>query len=260
MKIKNLGSDIADGKSMTVVLNQLDKANCSKAPLNTEDKVKRAEEMIANSQNMKPDAVPYTASGKDISKGNTNVNTEFVANVFNTKHGLELDPEDLPDFAGLGCFDETGSREEQAFRYWINSLELEDTDLVDNLYGACSDGKILLRVCDKIKPGCVDWPATVGFKDKGSKIPSVRNPFDVAANCNQAFLACEKVIGKPLHGLNGIDIQNCDLGGDAKAVKIQRKNLLAMVWQLVRQHALQILGNKSEADVLAWANEQCPED
>lgn len=109
-------------------------------------------------------------------------------------------------------------------------------------------------MCDKIKPDCVDWPATVGFKDKKSKIPAVRNPFDVAANCNQAFLACEKVIGKPLHGLNGIDIQNCDLGGDKKAVKIQRNNLLAMVWQLVRQHALQILGNKSEADVLEWAN------
>lgn len=110
-------------------------------------------------------------------------------------------------------------------------------------------------MCDKVKPGSVDWPATVGFAEKGSKIPAVRNPFDVAANCKQAFLACEGVIGKKLHGLDGIDIQNCDLGGDKKAVATQRKNLLAMVWQLCRQHALQILGNKSEDDVIAWANE-----
>ena len=179
LKIKNLGKDIADAKAMTVVLNQLDKANCSKAPLTTEDIVKRAEEMIHNSQNMKPDAVPYTASGKDITRGNTNVNTEFVANVFNTKHGLELDEEDMPDFAGMGIFNEEGSREERAFRYWINSLELDDTDLIENLYDACKDGKVLLRVCDKVMPGCVDWPATCGFPDLGSKIKSVRNPFDM---------------------------------------------------------------------------------
>lgn len=171
LKIKNLGKDIADSKAMTVVLNQLDKQNCSKAPLQTEDIVERGNQMIQNSLNMKPDAVPYTASGKDISRGNTHVNTEFVANVFNTKHGLELDPEDIPDFAGLGVFDEEGSREERAFRYWINSLELDDTDLITNLYDACKDGKVLLRVCDKVKPGSVDWPATVGFKELGSKIP-----------------------------------------------------------------------------------------
>lgn len=69
--------------------------------------------MIANSRNMKPDAVPYTASGKDISKGNTMVNTIFVADVFNTKHGLEeLKEEELPDFAGMMEFME-GTKEER---------------------------------------------------------------------------------------------------------------------------------------------------
>jgi len=173
--------------------------------------------MISNSRSMKPDAVPYTASGKDISKGNTNVNTEFVANVFNTKHGL-------------ANFNEEGSREERAFRYWINSLELDDTDLIDNLYEACKDGKVLLRVCDKIKSGSVDWPETVGFADKGSKKKVCVNTFDDDANCKQAFDACGKVIGKTLHGLGGQDIKNCALGGSAKEVKVQRQNLLAMVW------------------------------
>lgn len=188
--------------------------------------------MISNSRSMKPDAVPYTASGKDISKGNTNVNTEFVANVFNTKHGLELpvDEGDLPDFAGLANFNEEGSREERAFRYWINSLELDNTDLIDNLYEACKDGKVLLRVCDKIKPGSVDWPETVGFADKGSKKKVCVNTFDDDANCKQAFDACGKVIGKTLHGLGGQDIKNCALGGSAKEIKVQRQNLLAMVW------------------------------
>jgi len=166
----------------------------------------------------------------------------------------------MPDFTGLGAFDEEGSREERAFRYWINSLELDDTDLITNLYDACKDGKVLLRVCDKVKPGSVDWPATVGFPTLGSKIPAVRNTFDESANCEQAFLAVGKVIGKPMHGLGSQDIKNCANGGSAKEIKVQRGNLLAMVWQLVRQHYLQILGNKSEKDVLDWCNQQCPED
>jgi len=38
-----------------------------------------------------------------------------------------------------------------------------------------------------------------------------------------------------------------------------KKGILAIVWQLVRQHYLQLLGSKTEKDLIAWVNEVCPE-
>ena len=42
-----------------------------------------------------------------------------------------------------------GSKEERAFRLWINSLDLEGVH-VNNLYDEASDGMLLLKVIDKI--------------------------------------------------------------------------------------------------------------
>ena len=49
-----------------------------------------------------------------------------------------------------------GSREERAFRFWINSLGIEDV-FITNLYEEARDGLVLLKVIDKISPGIVDW-------------------------------------------------------------------------------------------------------
>lgn len=42
-----------------------------------------------------------------------------------------------------------GSREERAFRFWINSLGIEDV-FITNLYDEVKDGLVLLKVMDKI--------------------------------------------------------------------------------------------------------------
>ena len=71
--------------------------------------------------------VADVASGADLIKGNTKVNTIFVAEVFNTRHGLEeLNEEEKEayDKAGLMDFDDEGMREERQFCMWINSLEI----------------------------------------------------------------------------------------------------------------------------------------
>lgn len=49
-----------------------------------------------------------------------------------------------------------GSRDERAFRLWINSLNIDDIS-VNNLYEEAKDGILLLKVIDKLKPGLVDW-------------------------------------------------------------------------------------------------------
>lgn len=44
--------------------------------------------------------------------------------------------------------------------------------------------------------------------------------------------------------------------GGPDLTKGHKKSILAIVWQLVRLHYLKLIGNKSEDDLVAWANEQ----
>ena len=52
--------------------------------------------------------------------------------------------------------DESDSREERAFRLWINSLGIDGV-YVDNLYDGVRDGLVLLSVMDHVQPGVVEW-------------------------------------------------------------------------------------------------------
>jgi hypothetical protein len=161
-------------------------------------------------------------------RGNPKVNALFVAEVFNTRNGLiPYEGDEIPD-------DDSGTPEERAFRYWINSLGLDDC-FINNLYLDLSDGVALLKVCDHIKPGCVDWKKVVK-KEKMTK-------FDHQGNCDYAFDVCENTIGKKCVGVGGVNILNVD-----------KKGILAITWQLCRVHYLQLLDNKSEPEIMAWAN------
>jgi plastin-1 len=225
-QIKNLGSDLKDSQSIYYVLNQLDKKNCPLNHIDEPDQVKRAQEMINNSNAM---GVPEVVDSKDWVKGNPKVNVVYVAEIFNTKHGL--DPLTDKELAGLD--DEMGGdREERQYKTWINSLEIPDV-YVNNLYQDVRDGMVLLKVIHKVNPNVVDWKA-VKMEPK--------NPFEVGLNCNQCFEAMKKM-NLRLIGLGPKDIQDG-----------MKKNILAFVWQLMREHYKQIIGNKTDADILAWAN------
>lgn len=105
--------------------------------------------MIKNSQKI---GVPALVRASDITSGNVKLNTVFVASIFNTKHGLEeLTQEAKEEYesAKLQDDDIEGSKEERAFRFWINSLNLEGLH-VNNLFEEASDGFLLLKVIDKI--------------------------------------------------------------------------------------------------------------
>lgn len=153
-----------------------------------------------------------------------------MAEVFNTKNGLVCD--NLLDLN----WDDSGSKEERAFRFWINSLGMEDV-FVDNLYTDCNDGIVILKVCDKIKPGSVDWKKVCKKNKMG--------PFDHKFNCDLAFEAAGSIIGKTV-GIAGTDIH-----------KSNKQAVLAIVWRLCRFHYLEILGSKEEKDILEWANSRC---
>lgn len=135
---------------------------------------------------------------------------------------------------GIDNDDVEGSRDERAFRFWINSLNIEDL-YINNLYEECRDGIVLLKVIHKLDNTVVDWK-------KVDKNPN--NKFKQSINCGEVINACKK-LGLKLPGIGGQDI-----------VDGNRKLVIAVVWQLVRIHYLKIIGSQSEDDLVKWANSQ----
>ena len=91
----------------------------------------------------------------------------------------------------------------------------------------------MLKVIHKINPNVVEW-------NRVEK--NANNVFKMGINCQVAFDACNKM---KIH-LVGI--------GASDILEANKKLVLAVVWQLVRIHYLQIIGSKTEKDIVAWAN------
>jgi hypothetical protein len=81
--IANLGTDISNSEAMIYVLHNFDKSE----PLFEEDPQQRADHMIEQSKLI---GVPEICQGFDLTQGNTKVNTIFIASVFNTIHGRQI--------------------------------------------------------------------------------------------------------------------------------------------------------------------------
>lgn len=138
---------------MYYVLNQLDKQHCPLTHIDEEDKLKRATEMMNNSKAM---GVPDVVDPADWNKALEKVNTVYVAEVFNTRHGLEELTKEEKDKFGINDDDIEGTREERQFRLWINSLEIENV-YINDLFQDVRDGLVLLKVIHRINPTVVDW-------------------------------------------------------------------------------------------------------
>jgi plastin-1 len=166
----------------------------------------------------------------------------FVAQLFNTNPGLKaLEEEEKKEMAGLMDDDEGDTREERAFRMWMNSLGIPKM-YVNNLFSDAVDGLVLLKVIDKIEPGSVKW------KKKVERKPN--NRFKKLSNTNYA-VDLGKQMKLSLVGVGGSDITDRN-----------KKLILGFVWQLMRYHLLKFLSSISadgkpitDKDVLAWCNE-----
>jgi len=91
-----------------------------------------------------------------------------------------------------------------------------------------------LKVIDKIRPGVVEW-------NRVEKNPNT--PFKVGINCQVAFDAMTKGLNIKAVGIGASDIQQGN-----------KKLILALIWQLMRVHYLQIIGNKTDKDLIDWGN------
>lgn len=183
-KVKNLGADLKDSIPLIYVLNSLDSTKCSLDALNEEDTVKRADMMIKSAEAL--GVVPALIRPYDIISGNVKLNTVFVASIFNHKHGLEsLNEEEKEAYEAAKLIDDDieGSREERAFRLWINSLNIEDL-YVTSLSDEARDGLLMLKIIHKLNPNVIDWK-------KVDKNPN--NKFKQGVNCGLAIEACKKL-------------------------------------------------------------------
>eukprot|EP01018_Ginkgo_biloba_P026257 Gb_01941 [translate_table: standard] len=155
------------------------------------------------------------------------------------RKGLSLDSSKLSIAETMK--DDEISREERAFRLWINSLGIDT--YINNSFEDVRNGWVLLEVLNKVVPGVVNW--------KLANKPPIRMPFKKVENCNQVIR-----IGKQLK-FSLVNVAGNDI------VQGNKKLILAFLWQLMRHNILQLLKNLrhhshgkeiSDADILNWAN------
>jgi len=136
--------------------------------------------------------------------------------------------------------EDEGTREERAFRLWLNSMGFP----VRNLFEDMKDGLLLLRVLDFVEPGVVKW-------EKVNMKPT--NKFQMLENCVYGVQLC--LVNPLKFSLVGIDGRNVHKG--------DKMPILAIVWQAMRYHMVHMLKGLNvtqgkevtDGDILRWANE-----
>ena len=245
-RIANFGADLKDSEMYAHLLSRIDPEKLVKPAAllgQSADHVERARAVIKHTQRL---GAEFTVQPKDIATGNEKLNLGLVAALFNACPGL-LPPdaeaaallEDLPEE------NEGDSREERAFRMWINSLGLDEAFFCHRLYDDVTDGNLILHVMEAVRPGVVEW----GRVNK----PPIKMVFKRIENLNYAVDLGKGPFGFSLVGLQGKDISDGN-----------QKLTLALVWQLMRCHLTAFLssmrsqaaGGGTDEAMLKWANEQ----
>jgi len=239
--INNFGGDVKDSDAYTTLLHQIAPNTCSLDALNQKDLTKRAQQVLDNAGRLN---VKAFIKAPDIVSGNPRLNLAFTAAIFNQCPGLDPLSEEEVKKAGLMDDDFGDSREERAFRMWINSLGLDGVH-INSLFEDCKDGLVLLKVIEHIEPNSVTW-------SKVEKQPS--NKFKKLANDNYA-VDLGKQLKFSLVGIGGSDIADGN-----------KKLLLAFVWQLMRHHTLKFVsavqakqfggGAVTDEMIIRWANDK----
>jgi len=236
-RIKNLEGDIKDSEAYTLLLSQIcPNKECTRNPLNVSNLEERAEKMLQEADKI---GCRKFVRPKEVISGNAKLNLAFVANLFNNYPALEKVNAD--DYAELLNFDMEGTREERAFKFWIQSLDIDCNLIPDDL----RDGVVLLKVFDKVKPGIVEWK-------KVSQPP--KNRYQQVENGNYAVDLAKQL------KFNTVNVGGLDI------VDGNKKIILGLIWQLMRRSLLDTLkalgGGKEieEKDIIQWANSKVTDE
>jgi hypothetical protein len=241
-RVKNFGGDLHDSELYGHLMQQIDpekKANAA-ALSRTSDLHERASTVVSHGHRM---GAEFRIQPSDIVKGNEKLNLGFVAALFNACPGLAP-----PDESHRGLLDELpeedegDSREERAFRMWINSLGMADV-FCEHLFDDVQDGVLILQLMDHLRPGVVDWARV--------NKPPFKMVFKKIENLNYAVALGLDPFHFSLVGVQGKDI-----------VDGNKMLTLALVWQLMHINLLAFLasvrqhGGGSDDVMVKWANEQ----
>ncbi|XP_068645298.1 fimbrin-2-like [Aristolochia californica] len=235
--ITNFSSDIKDGEAYGCLLNVLAPEHASPVIKSAKSPLEKAKLVLERADRM---GCKRYLTAKDIVDGSPNLNLAFVAHIFQHRNGLSSQTKQI-SFLETISDDTEVSREEMAFRLWINSLG--NSAYVNSVFEDLRDGWVLLEALDKVSPGIVNW--------KMATKPPIKMPFRKVENCNQVVK-----IGKQLK-FSLVNIAGNDV------VQGNKKLTLAYLWQLMRYNTLQLLKNLrthsekkefGDADILNWAN------
>ncbi|OWB55482.1 hypothetical protein B5S28_g1354 [[Candida] boidinii] len=238
--VTNFTTDVSDGENYTILLNQLQPEYCSKAPLQTQDLLTRAEQVLDNADKI---GCRKYLTPTSLVAGNPKLNLAFVAHLFNTHPGLE--PPEEGEKPEIEDFDAEGEREARVFTLWLNSLDVDPP--VVNLFEDLKDGTILIEAYDKVMPGSVDFKHINKKPASGAEI----SRFKALENTNYAV-----EIGKA-NGFSLVGIDGSDITDGSKMLTS------ALVWQLMRRNINNtLLGlskngkDVSDVEILKWAQEK----
>jgi hypothetical protein len=235
--VTNFSSDVKDAEAYTNLLNVLAPEHKNPSHLAVKSSFERAKLVLEHADKM---GCRRYLTAKDIVEGSPNLNLAFVAHIFQHRNGLSTQTKQISFLENLAD-DIQISREEKAFRFWINSFD--GSVYINNVFEDLRDGWILLQTLDKVSPGIVNW--------KVSSKPPIKLPFKKVENCNQVVK-----LGKQLK-FSLVNIAGNDI------VQGNKKLILAYLWQLMRYNILQLLKNLrlhsngkeiTDADILEWAN------
>lgn len=239
-RVSNFSQDVSDGQNYTVLLNQLAPELCSRAPLQTNDLLQRAEQVLDNADKL---GCRKYLTPSSLVAGNPKLNLAFVAHLFNTHPGL--DPIEETEAPEIEDFDAEGEREARVFTLWLNSLDVDPP--VVSLFEDLKDGLVLLQAYDMVMPGSVDKKHINQRPANGSEL----SRFKALENTNYA-VELGKAKGFSLVGIEGADI-----------VDGSKLLTLGLVWQLMRRNivnTMQTLSSSgkdiSDSEILKWAKEQ----
>ncbi|KAH9794127.1 fimbrin-2 [Citrus sinensis] len=236
-QLLQLVDDSKDGEAYANLLNVLAPEHSNPSTLAVKNPLQRAKLILEHADRM---GCRRYLTAKDIVEGSPNLNLAFVAHIFQHRNGLSTQTKEI-SFLEVSPDDTQISREERAFRLWINSLG--NSTYIDNVFEDLRNGWVLLETLDKLSPGIVNW--------KIANKPPIKLPFRKVENCNQVVK-----IGKQLK-FSLVNIAGNDI------VQGNKKLILALLWQMMRYNVLQLLKNLrfhshgkeiTDADILQWAN------
>ncbi|AET01347.1 putative calponin domain-containing protein [Medicago truncatula] len=235
--VTNFSSDVKDAEAYAHLLNVLAPEYTNPSTLAIKNPFERAKLVLEHSDKM---GCKRYLTARDIVEGSPNLNLAFVAHIFQHRNGLTDQTKQISLLQAIPD-DNEDSREERAFRLWINSLG--NSTYINNVFEDLRDGWILLETLEKVSAGIVNW--------KIANKPPIKMPFRKVENCNQVVK-----IGKQLK-FSLVNVAGNDI------VQGNKKLILAYLWQLMRYNILQLLKNLrfhargkeiTDADILEWAN------